>query len=73
MTIDTNGRAGRGRRVHSWRAQRLRPEPAWHIVVDTNGSLMVSLHEVDVDARDLFIAVNGSLEQRYEDLSAEIS
>lgn len=46
--------------------------PRGSIVVDTDGALTVSLHQVDVDVRDLFIAVIGPLEQRYDGLCAEI-
>jgi hypothetical protein len=46
--------------------------PHGSIVVDSDGALTVSLHRVDVDARDLFIAVLSELEQRHEGIRAEL-
>ena len=63
--------AGAGASGPSTRMVRaLRPQGS--IVVDTNGAVKVSLRRVDVDARDLFIAVISELEQRYEGIRAEL-
>lgn len=47
--------------------------PSGRIVVDVQpGVLTVKLHDVDVDAHDLFTLVSSELEQRHDGLRVEI-
>lgn len=46
--------------------------PHGSIVIKCDGALTVSLHQIDVDARDLFTGLISELEQRHEGLRAEI-
>jgi hypothetical protein len=62
-----------GRASASGTGSRYPLRPAGSIVVDQDpGALRVKLHDVTVDAHDLFTGVSSELEQRHEGLRVEI-